>query len=182
MQIAGFDVDDKADGAGKAPITWIGWNLLNTTRKMNPDVKRNPDGTYIEGTGTIGGWEKTEVRIHLEENIKPMIPETVRSHIVKVIKQQQACDINGNTYKQSTHDDIWIPETGEFINAENIYEEILRKQERRIKRKNKESNPDWWWTREASNNFSYVAIRADGSTNSTFSYSSIPRIVLCFCT
>lgn len=35
MQIAGFDVDDLADGSGKAPISFIGKELLATSHNMN---------------------------------------------------------------------------------------------------------------------------------------------------
>ena len=51
MQIAGFDVDDLADGTGKAPITWVGKELLATTHRWNPELITNVDGKYQEGTG-----------------------------------------------------------------------------------------------------------------------------------
>lgn len=41
MQIAGFDVDTRADGQGKAHISWISEDLLKTKHRMNPDLVTN---------------------------------------------------------------------------------------------------------------------------------------------
>lgn len=43
MQIAAFDADDKADGSGKAPISWISKELLATSHRMNPKLVTNSD-------------------------------------------------------------------------------------------------------------------------------------------
>lgn len=51
MQIAGKDVDELADGSGKAKLTWISKELLNTPHRWNPVLQA--DG-YIETTGN--GW------------------------------------------------------------------------------------------------------------------------------
>ena len=41
MQIVAFDTDDKADGSGKAPITWIAEHVLETSHRMNPALETN---------------------------------------------------------------------------------------------------------------------------------------------
>ena len=41
MQIVAFDTDDKADGSGKAPITWIAEHILETSHRMNPSLETN---------------------------------------------------------------------------------------------------------------------------------------------
>ena len=41
MQIVAFDTDDKADGSGKAPITWIAEHILETSHRMNPALETN---------------------------------------------------------------------------------------------------------------------------------------------
>lgn len=51
MQIAGFDVDDLADGSGKAPISWISKEVLKTSKRMNP--RYNEEYGYKEQTATI---------------------------------------------------------------------------------------------------------------------------------
>ena len=67
MTIVGIDADDLADDSGKAPITWISKQLLETKNRMNPSYS-----TGTEGTGTLGGWEKTEMRSYLKETVKPL--------------------------------------------------------------------------------------------------------------
>lgn len=41
MQIVAFDTDDRADGNGKAPITWISEHALKTSKRMNPSLVTN---------------------------------------------------------------------------------------------------------------------------------------------
>lgn len=50
MQIAAFDTDTKADGSGKAAITWISQQLLKTSKRMNPSLVTNYN------TETKVGW------------------------------------------------------------------------------------------------------------------------------
>lgn len=109
MQIAAFDADDKADGSGKAPISWISKELLKSEHRINPARVANDDGTYQEGTGSIGGWEKCEMRTYLNDTIKPLIPESVRNRIATVSKVSFAYDTTGSNVKQTTQDSVWIP-------------------------------------------------------------------------
>lgn len=46
MQIAGFDVDDLADGTGKAPVTWMSRELLDNYR-MNPRIVEGTSAKYV---------------------------------------------------------------------------------------------------------------------------------------
>lgn len=116
MQIAGFDLDDKADGSGKAPITWISKQLLKTSKRMNPSLSGS-SGNYVEGTGAIGGWEKSEMRKYFQETVLPLIPENVRSHIVPVTKAHPAYNVTGNSFTQTTMDSIWIPSDSETVST-----------------------------------------------------------------
>ena len=116
MQIAAFDTDDLADGSGKAPITWISKELLKTSHRMNPAIVTNDDGTYQEGTGNIGGWEKCEMRTYLNDTIKPLIPETVRTSIVAVKNSHDAIDTSFKSYTQETVDAVWLPMYSDLSN------------------------------------------------------------------
>ena len=114
MEIVAFDTNDKADGTGKAKITWISKGLLNTEHNMNSTDTNE------------GGWESSEMRTYLKNTIKPLIPETVRNAIVDVLKVQSIYnessgdrELNG----QTTIDDVWIPSDHE-ITSSNIYENI----------------------------------------------------------
>lgn len=109
MQIVAFDTDDLADGSGKAAITWVSKELLQSTYvKMNPALVITDDGLGVEGTGSIGGWEKSAMRTYLKETIKPLIPSHVRNSIKEVTKSQNAHNQSGVQYTQTTTDDVWL--------------------------------------------------------------------------
>ena len=139
MQIAAFNTDDKADGSGKAKVTLIAKELLKTTHRMNPG---NSNDT--EGTGTIGGWEKSEMRTYLNDTIKPLIPTAVKNRIVEVTKTQDSYNTSGTKVIQTTTDDIWIPSKPE-INTNGSYVALFPDQNSRIK-KNVSTNSVYGWT------------------------------------
>lgn len=98
MEIVAFNEDDRADGTGKAGITWISKDLLPSTQKMN--------GTAT----TAGGWAACALRSHLESVIKPLIPTAVRDGIVEVSKITTTYENNAKVPNgQVTADSIWIP-------------------------------------------------------------------------
>ena len=117
MQIVGFNKDDKADESGKAKITWIALNLLNTTKQMNSTNTND------------GGWGASELRSYLKNTIKPLIPQTVREAIVDVTKttgvykNDTYVDENEPTTYikngQITTDDIWIPSLYEILGSKD---------------------------------------------------------------
>ena len=168
MEIVAFDEDDKADGTGKAKITWISKDLLVTTHKMNPAKVAN-----TEGTGTLGGWEKSEMRTYLKETIKPLIPETVRNAIVPVTKVSNAYQASDETaFQQTTVDDVWIPSHREVFNSTSydntgaVYSDKFKDASSRIKKRNGFAYV--WWLRSAGGtlSFNFVASNGDGSINS----------------
>lgn len=128
MQIAAFDADDLADGSGKAHISFISKEVLATDRKMNPKLETTTDDSgatvYTEGTGTIGGWEKSEIRAYLNDTILPIVPENVREMIKTVTKYSISFDASGTKVSNKTTDDsLWIPSGREVCGSEyGIYE------------------------------------------------------------
>lgn len=178
MQIAGFDVDDLADGSGKAHITWIGRELLKTSHRMNPVIVKNPDGTYQEGTGAIGGWEKCEMRSYLKESIFPLIPSSIRTQIKVITNEQAAKDISGSSFEQITQDDLWIPESMQLRKYD-----IFPVMSSYIKLKADKSNAAQWWARGSNSgmvNF-FTLFLTNGNTNA-YGAQSIEGVCLCFCT
>lgn len=160
MQIAALDKDECADGSGTAPITWIGKELLASMHEMNPGVVKNADGTYLEGTGSVGGWEKCEMRSYLKSTIKPLIPTVVKSRIVEVVKTQDANNINQEKYTQTTRDDVWIPYGGEL---KSKYKVLYPKTENILKAiVGADVSADWWSRIAKPNNVSdYIYIKAN---------------------
>lgn len=99
MQIVGFDLDDKTSG-GKAKISWLMRDLLNTKRAMNST------------DSNANGWIATELRTWLRNTVLPTIDTTIRSHIVDVDKTYY--DYSEQT-TQKASDNIWLPSARELF-------------------------------------------------------------------
>ena len=151
MQIVGIDVDELADGSGYAPLTFISKELLATKHRMNPANSGN-----TEGTGTIGGWEKCEMRAYLKNTVKPLIHENVRNAIVDVTKYSNIFNTAGTkVVNVATMDDVWIPSNQEIFGGTNyetlghVYSGVFTDANSRKKFKVGESSANGWWSRSA---------------------------------
>lgn len=181
MQIAGFDVDDLANGSGKAPISWMGKELLAHSHMMVTEKPVEDDnGLYQEGTGTIGGWGKMEMRTYLREVIKPLIPENIREKIVAVTKTQAAYNVNARYFMQTTIDDVWVPERTEISEGEKCKYSILLLRENRRKT-NADKTVTNWKLRDAIDMWRTSTVVYDGGWTISYAYEET-GIVLCFCT
>ena len=150
MQIAGIEKDDLADGSGKAPLTWISKELLLKKQSMNStSCETESDGSYIEGTGAIGGWEKSHLRAYLIETVKPLIPELVRAAIKTVIKTQTAYNTSGYSFNQTTQDDVWVPSEDE-VSSYGRYGLLFPDNASRVKSVIGASSASSWWVRNIS--------------------------------
>lgn len=181
MTVVGIDADDLADNSGKAPITWISKQLLKTKHRMNPSYS---SGT--EGTGTLGGWEKTEMRSYLKETVKPLIPETVRNAIKPVKKYSRIYNVSDSAVNDVlTAEDVWIPSYKEVFGSglETLgptYSTTFPDNASRIK-STAGSSAAWWWLRSAGNNINFYNVLAAGSNSSYYAYST-GGVALGFCT
>ena len=92
---------------------------------VSEDSTQRYISAYKEGSGTIGGWEKSELRAYFQETILPLIPNEVRSHIVEVTKTHPAYR-NGvsagstQSYTQTTQDKVWIPSYAEMFSTTGL--------------------------------------------------------------
>ena len=182
MQIAGFDVDDLADGSGKAHISWIGKELLKSEHMMNETVEKNPDGTYVEGTGSIGGWESSEMRNYLKETILPTIPDAVCSNIKEVTKTQKAYKVTNTKYTQTTIDNIWIPSDEEINSMTGVYNKLFTANARTIKFRVGETSANTWWLRNTDRNSTFLCTLTSGGNTSMYYPVQKHGVCLCFCT
>lgn len=187
MQIVAMDADVKADGTGKAPITWIGEQLLARDHRMNPELAGD-SGNRTEGTGAIGGWEKSEMRSWLKSTIKPLIPSEVRSRIVEVSKTTQICNSDETTTKNAiTTDDVWIPSYREIMGGTgresegSYYSGVFNNKERRKKMMIHNSSTTKWFLRSTQGTRSFWAIANDGGHSTAFALSEF-SVALGFCT
>lgn len=187
MQIVGFNVDDRADGNGKAHISFISKELLNTDNSMNP--ARTPSSApYDEGTGSIGGWEKSEMRAYMKNTIKPLIPAEVRSAILEVTKTSYAFDTAGTAYLQTTQDDAWIPSTGDLAYSDKketsgtMYSEMFPDIESHKKYKVGSTSAATWWLRSASGNgTSFCYVKYDSGNWNYYKSAGSYGVALGFC-
>lgn len=179
MQIAAFDTDILADGSGTAAISWVAKELLKTDRRWNPS-RSGSSGAYNEGTGSVGGWEKCELRTYLNDTIKPLIPADVTGIIKSVTKTHDAFDTTATKFTQTTTDDVWAPSDTEVYDTSCDYE-LFRTGSLREKFKAGASATSTWWLRSAGASTSAKCISTDGS-RSTKTASRSNAICLGFCT
>lgn len=171
MQLVAFDADDKADGTGKAPMTWVMKDLLPTTHRMNPS---KVDGQ--EGTGALGGYDKTEMKSYLTETILSLFPSDVRNNIVPVTKHQKAYDASGTAFQESTTETLWIPGNKEIFNSTSYdadgssYSDVFKDQTSRIKKRNGSAYS--WWLRSAYSTAIFRGVNSSGSDGNYGAYNS----------
>lgn len=184
MQIVGIDADELADGSGYAPLTFVSKELLETSHRMNP-AKTPSSAPYDDGTGTIGGWEKCEMRTYLKDTIKPLIPATVRSGIKEVTKYSQIYNSAGSAVNNvSTTDDVWIPSRREMAgNTETsgpVYTDLFADANSRKKSVVGATSTSAWWLRSAGNVSSFNCVTTGGNNYSNGAGSSY-GVALGFC-
>lgn len=178
MQIAGFDVDTLADGSGKAHISWISEQLLATDHRMNPTLSGSSPN-YEAGTGSIGGWEQSEMRSYLNDTVKPLIPEPVASAIVTVTKTQSAYNTDGSRFTQTTEDGVWIPAYEEM--NDGIYKSLFPDSASRIKHKTGSTSASFWWLRSTRDTDRFHYVGSYGFWGYYYAYGSY-GVALGFCT
>ena len=163
FEIIAFDTDDKADGSGKAKITWLSKTLI-TTYKMN-SASKTVDGIT---SYTAGGWEYSDMRAWLKSDVKPLLPEVVRNAIVPVTKV--SCTYTTELIKdgQTTTDDVWIPGGREIFNNTNyettgaVYNTRFASNPDRIKY-NSAGSASYWWLRSAISVNNFRCVHSSGS-------------------
>lgn len=144
MQIVGIDVDDLADGSGKAPLTFISKELLLTPHAVN-------------STNTnVNGWAGSELRTYIKTSIKPLIPSNIATQIKEVKKWSYVkSPADRNAY---TADDVWIPSYREVNLGEDretsgvIYDTIFSDNNARRKMTVSTTKFNTWWLRTTTNN------------------------------
>ena len=175
MELVAFDADELADGSGKAHMTWIAKDLLNTEYFMNGEDTNE------------GGWPASDMRAWLRDSILPLFPETVRSNIREVKKYSNSYSDKGTI---SSSDTIWIPSRREMFGADNAYEDegpeyltAFPDHASRQKQHIGVSEPSRWWLRSASDTnddlFNYVY--NDGSIWNDYDANSVNGVVVGFC-
>ncbi len=140
---------------------------------------------YDEGTGSIGGWEKTELRAYYKNTLKPLIPSEVRTAIKDVTKYTRIYDTAGSTVNNvATTEDVWMPSYYEMFGSGETrgtrYKALFPDNASRIKKKAGASSASWWWLRSASTSSYFSGVGSSGSiSNNSANYSG--ALALGFC-
>ena len=109
MEIVAFDADDKADGSGKAPITWISKDLVTRHKLNSTDTN-------------AGGWLGCELRSWMRSDLYNSIPEAIRNSIVEVNKTYADFVSTNTTETKTCVDNIWIPSDLEVTGVVSNFE------------------------------------------------------------
>ena len=170
MEIVAFNADTKADSTGTAGITWISKNIF-AEHNMNSSHK------------TTDGWEASDMRTWLQNDVYNRIPSAVQSAIVEVGKTYY--DYTSKSTK-SCIDNIWIPSYREIFGGDSsetsgaIYTNHFSNNNSRIKSYN--GNTFRWWLRSACGSENYHAIYLDGSNNRYWNAGAEYGVAFGFCT
>ena len=176
MQIIGINKDELSSGNDYAQLTWFPMILSSSGHRMNPSIS----GT-TQGTGSIGGWEYSEMRTYLNDEVWPLIPETWRNIIKSVKKYSRIYNTSGQVENDVlTNDMIWIPSSREMgfpgANVETlgpVYDLAFFQDGHRIRKRIGSSNGITWWLRSAANTtYNFACVNAGGISSGNNSTTS----------
>lgn len=186
-EIVAKNADELSSGTGTATLTFVTKHILPTDHRMNPQLAGS-SGNYTEGTGAIGGWDKSEMKDYITNVIKPLFPAEIRNAVKTVKKYTKIWGANGSAENDVVTDEtFFIPSRREIAGASPytesqgvVYSGILP-----IKRKATSSGAVWWWLRSANTDADtkdkFIIIGGDGNVYDNASYSS-GGVVIGFCT
>lgn len=149
------------------------------------DAPKQVFSHYREGTGAIGGWEKSELRVYYNDTLLPLIPENVRTRIKTVLKNHPAYDTAGNSYTQTTEEKVCPPSYTElYANASSTnqprYKALFPDNASKVKKKAGATSAVSWRLRSANNNNNnnFNTVLSSGSNNNNNNASSVLALPL----
>lgn len=160
VQILGFNHDDKSDGTGKAGITVGLKEIMTTTKAMN------------SSGSNVGGWEASEMRTYLQNDILPTLPSDLQS-VIKTVNKVSDGGYENQTLK-TTQDKLFLfsPEevgfnlTSYYVQGQGTKYDYFTDNTSRTK-KYLDNNSGGWWLRSAitSNANYFYIVYSDGIDN-----------------
>lgn len=142
-EIIGFGVQDKADGTGKAAISWFPKSLLNTLKYWNSTKT------------TSGGWAASDLRSYMNNDIFAKFPADLQSVITPVA--------NPNDQGGTTTDKVWTVSKAECESG-GIFNSKFGTNVQRLRKRN--GSTDYWWTRSVYNSSRSYFVNLDGGITS----------------
>lgn len=180
--IASYRKDSSGDkGTDTATVAFTAEASFSVSA-ITEDIVIQEGRPATEGTGSIGGWEKSEMRAYLNDTIKPQIPALVRAAIKPVTKTHPAYNTNQVSFTQTTTDEVWLPSYNEMFGSSSLYYPLFQNTNaNRIKKKAGVTSASWWWLRSAYDGNSFYGVGSYGTSTSNGAYISY-GVALGFCT
>lgn len=183
IQLVAKKADALADGSGNANTTWLMYYQLPAVHMMNPQNNNN-----AEGTGSIGGWDKSEMKQYVLETIVPNLPVEIRNNVKTVKKYTRIFNTSAAAVNDvETSETFWLASIremfGEISNAETngpIYSDAFPDKASRIKRKVGASSASSWWLRSANSSNRFYNISSSGG-NDYNTANIVLGVVVGFC-
>lgn len=171
----------------KAPLTWKSMSTFKYDCAFNDSTAtKNEDGTYVEGTGYIGGWFSSKLRNYCNNTLKSYIPTTVKDALKQVKVKDEGCyDSSGSMLTQRLSDDyIFVPS---YNDLDSGFKKMFITPESRITNHCISGYAQDWWI---IGNYSYSSatssykscVKDNGNYSNSFYCANSYYIVFCFCT
>ena len=176
-EIIGFNHDNLADGTGKAGITFQFKELITTKHVINTEQTN------------VGGWEMSEIRIYVNNDVFTLLPTDLQDKIKEVVKLSDAGNMDTTTLVETT-DKLFLLSLEEvrLSSPYNVYN-VAGQGKKYKKFTNKSSRVKYlsgsatcWWLRSTSTSIAgfFFYVTTDGSDD--YSYGYIPDgIAPAFC-
>lgn len=183
MQIVDKNVRKLANSTDTAQLEWVGMEALKTTHRMNPQLSNN-----TEGTGTIGGYDKSEMKTYLDTDIWALVPSVVQGIIKETKIVTKIYNTSGSVVQNEvTTAKLRIPSYREMFGSTNYenqgpsygfafpsYNECIRKTAGT-------TSTTRWWLRSASTTSAFCCVYEAGN-NGGLSAQNVYGVVLSFST
>ena len=148
-------LDELASGSGNANMTWVFMYQLPDNHRWNP-LRSGSSGAYNEGTGTIGGYEESELRSYISNDIFNALPLDLQSAIKEVKKYSKGYDVDGTTVvEKETIEKLFALSGREVFGGTSyeangpVYSNTFPNTSSRIRNK-VGASASGWWVRSAS--------------------------------
>lgn len=180
-QIVAFDTDTLENSTDKAAVSFVAVKLYNDYKRFNPAYA---SGT--EGTGSIGGWGKSELRAWLASTYWGYIPTIIKNRICSVQKYSRIFNTSeAQVNNDPTNDLLWVPSYREMFGSTivessgSVYTGWFSNNNRRTKIRY--SSARAYYTRSAYNDNGFYTVTTAGSANDASSQSTSTGLCVGFC-
>ena len=191
MQIVGKNMRELANSTDKAQLEWLAMGTMTSDVRFNPPLSGS-SGNYVEGTGTIGGYDKSELKTYIDTNIWALVPSDWKDMIKETKIISRSYDTTGAVQRnEETTAKLRIPSYYELYATGLTYGESSGPvyayatgifAEHRIRRWTNGTSLDTYWTRTAYSTSVAHIISNNGSSSSNYGVDRSRDIILSFST